>query len=127
MDKKRILVVDDEQGFTRLLKMALSGYEIREVNDPSLALDVAREFRPDLMLLDVVMPDLDGGDLATQLQAEPTLANVPIIFVTAIVSPKEGESERTIGGFPFIAKPVARDTLIRCIEAHLATAAARAS
>ena len=120
MDKKRILIVDDEKGFTHLLKIALSSkYDIREVNDPGNALSEAREFRPDLILLDVVMPELDGGDLATQMRADPFLASVPIVFVTAIVSPTEDEGEQMIGGFPFIAKPVSPHTLIRSIEAHL--------
>jgi CheY-like chemotaxis protein len=122
--KARILVVDDEKGFTHMLKMALSSnYDICEVNDPDNALGAARDFHPDLILLDVVMPTLDGGDLAAQFRADPSLANVPVVFLTAIVSPTEGETERVINGYPFIAKPVSRDAVIRCIESHLDQAA----
>ena len=67
METKRILVVDDEQGFTMLLKMNLEkkgGYEVRVENDATKALDAAREFRPQVVLLDVVMPEMDGGDVA---------------------------------------------------------------
>ena len=121
--KTRILVVDDEKGFTHLLNMALSSnYDVCEVNDPDGALGAVREFRPDLILLDVVMPTLDGGDLAAQLRSDPSLATIPIVFLTAIVWPSEGESEQMINGYPFIAKPVSRDALIRCIESHLGQA-----
>ena len=120
MEKTRILLVDDEKGLTRLVKMALPQYEIREVNDPTHALETAREFRPHLILLDVVMPVLDGGDVAALLKADPTFAEVPIIFLTAIVTPQPGHAEQSIDGYPFIAKPVSREKLVQCIEEHLA-------
>ena len=120
IDKKRILVVDDEKGFTHMLKMALSAnYEIHEVNRPGDALGAAREFRPDLILLDVVMPTFDGGDLAAQFRSDPSLASVPIVFVTAIVSPADGEREQVIDGYPFIAKPVSSEKLTQTIEKYL--------
>jgi CheY-like chemotaxis protein len=120
MRKKKILVVDDEVGFTRLLTMALPQYEIREENDSERALETAREFRPDLILLDVIMPGLDGGDLAAQIEGDAVLRQIPIVFLTAIVSPKEaGNTARQIGGYPFLAKPVSADALEKCIEQHL--------
>jgi CheY-like chemotaxis protein len=121
MSKKKILVVDDESGFTRLMKIALRHYEIREENDSQRALEAAREFRPDLILLDVIMPGMDGGDLAAQIAEDPQLRHTPIVFLTAIVSPGEtGTAARQIGGYPFLAKPVSADALERCIEEHLA-------
>ncbi len=121
MSKKKILVVDDESGFTRLMKIALPHYEIREVNDPRRAIEAALEFRPDLILLDVIMPGLDGGDLAAQIADDVLLKHTPIVFLTAIVSPGEtGQATRHIGGYPFLAKPVSADALERCIEEHLA-------
>lgn len=121
MKKKKILVVDDESGFTRLMKIALPQYEIREENHPRRALETAREFRPDLILLDVIMPGLDGGDLAAQIGEDVVLRSIPIVFLTAIVSPVEaGKSARHIGGYPFLAKPVSAEALERCIEEHLA-------
>jgi CheY-like chemotaxis protein len=121
MNKVRILVVDDEPGFTRLIKLALPEYEIHEENNPTRALETARHFHPHLILLDVVMPELDGGDLAARLRAEPILARVPIVFLTAIVSPKECPTEQVIGGYPFVAKPVSREALVQCIEKVLGT------
>jgi CheY-like chemotaxis protein len=119
MKPKRVLIVDDESGFTRLLKLTLEktrGYTVREVNDGTQAWLVAREFHPDIIFLDVVMPAIDGGDVAQQIRSDPTLAHVPIIFLTAIVSSKEGGQE--IGGFPFLAKPVSVDSIIKAVQEH---------
>ena len=117
---RRILIVDDEAGFTRLLKLTLEGtkrYIVKEENDGSQALAVARQFRPDLILLDIIMPKMDGGDVARQMASDPILKDVKIIFLTAIVSQKETNSE--IGGFPFLAKPVSLDAITQCIREHL--------
>ena len=120
MDKKRIFIVDDESGFTRLLKLTLEktgGYLVLEENDGTNAWRAAREFKPDMIFLDIVMPKIDGGDVAQQIRSDPALSHVPIIFLTAIVSQKETNSE--IGGFPFLAKPVSLDAITQCIEEHL--------
>ncbi len=120
MPKKKILVVDDEKSFTHLVKLALSEYEILEENDSLRALETARQFQPDLMLLDIIMPGIDGSELATQMRADPLLQHTPIVFLTAIVSPTEtGGGPTEIGGFPFLAKPINKQTLIDCIEKHL--------
>ena len=120
MKKKKIMVVDDESGFTHLLKLTLPNYEIVEENDSERALGTARKFKPDLILLDVIMPGLDGGDLASQIRSDPVLAGTPIVFLTAVVSAEEAAGGvRNIGGFPFLAKPVNPETLKRCIEEHL--------
>jgi CheY-like chemotaxis protein len=122
MSEKRVLIIDDESGFTRLLKLTLQRtgrFEVLEENDGTKAWLTAREFAPDIIFLDVVMPQIDGGDVAQQIRSDPALAHVPIIFLTAIVSSKEGGHE--IGGYPFLAKPVSLDTIVRCIEEHLGT------
>lgn len=118
--KPKILLVDDEVSFTKLTAMTLSDYEICEENNSAMALETARKFNPDLILLDVVMPDFDGGDLAAQLRADPVLKRVPIVFLTAIVTEKETEKRRLFGGYPFIAKPVTPEALAEHIERFLA-------
>ena len=120
MDQKRIFIVDDESGFTRLLKLTLEktgGFRVLEENDGTKAWLKAREFKPDIIFLDIVMPKIDGGDVAQQIRSDPTLAHVPIIFLTAIVS--RNETTNDIGGFPFLAKPVSLDAITRCIAEHL--------
>ena len=120
INKKRIFVVDDESGFTRLLKLTLERtgrYVVQEQNDGTKAWLAAREFKPDIIFLDIVMPKIDGGDVAQQIRSDPLLSHVPVIFLTAIVS--QNESKNEIGGFPFIAKPVSLEAINRCITEHL--------
>ena len=123
MEKNRILVVDDEPSFTRLVKFNLekSGiYDVRTENDGKRALETAREFQPDLVLLDVIMPSVDGGQVAADIQAEASLKDTPIVFLTAVVTRPETENgARNIAGRPFLAKPVTVGTLMHCIEEHL--------
>ncbi|MCE9611859.1 MAG: response regulator [Chthoniobacter sp.] len=120
MSTKRIFIIDDEAGFTRLLKLTLEkkgDYQVLEENDGTNAWLQAREFKPDIIFLDIVMPKIDGGDVARQIRSDPSLAHVPIIFLTAIVSRSETKNE--IGGYPFLAKPVSLDAIVNCINEHL--------
>ena len=117
MNERRVMIIDDEPGFTRLLKLTLERtgrFEVLEENDGTKAWMAAREFNPDIIFLDVVMPEIDGGDVAQQIRSDPALAHVPIVFLTAIVSAKEGGHE--IGGFPFLAKPVSLEAVVHAIE-----------
>jgi DNA-binding response OmpR family regulator len=123
MKKKRILVVDDEVSFTRLLKLNLeqtNDYEVRVETWAEDALPAAREFRPDLILLDVVMPRMNGGDVAARFQADASLKTTPIVFLSAAVAKKwVQEHDGVVGGFPFIAKPASVEEVIDAIEEHL--------
>ena len=122
MDKKKILIVDDESGFTHLLKLTLEKageYMVLEENDGTRAREAARAFQPDLIFLDIVMPKIDGGDVASQIRNDPSLKNTRIVFLTAIVSKKEAGAGELIGGFPFLSKPVTLEDLIQCIEENL--------
>lgn len=118
--KKRILLVDDEPTITRLLKTNLEKtglYEVREENKGQKALAVAREFGPDLILLDVAMPDLDGGQVASQLRADLILRDTRVIFLTGLVEKETvGAGIANIGGSLFIAKPVDLNELIKTLE-----------
>ncbi len=119
MMKKRILVIDDEPGFTKLLVMALPEYEICVENDATKALETALKFRPNLILLDVIMPAVDGGEVAALVRAEQSLSKVPIVFLTAVVTREEAAEGGLIGGFPFIAKPTTANKLRAVIEEKL--------
>jgi two-component system, OmpR family, response regulator len=121
MEKKRILIVDDEPTSTRMTKLVLEqtgDYEVGEENDSVRALATARVFRPDIILLDVVMPKLDGGDLASLIQADPVLGKVPIVFLTALMERGDAGPE-VRGGFRFISKMASKDELITCIETSM--------
>lgn len=123
MNKKKILVIDDESSITRLLKLNLErsgAYIVRTENEGLNAHATAREFKPDLILLDVMMPNSDGGDVAASLQADPLLRSVPIVFLTAAVKKDEIEAKGgMIGGFPYIAKPLNVQGVIEVIERTL--------
>ena len=121
--KKRILIVDDEPPTTRLIRLNLEQtgrYEVREENDSVRVIAVAQEFQPDLILLDVVMPNLDGGDVVARLKTDPRLKHVPVVFLTATVRKSEVDTHGgIIGGFPFLAKPATAKELVECIERQL--------
>ena len=125
MPPKRLLLVDDEEPFTRLLKLNLEEggeYEVRVENEGLRAVAAACEFEPDLILLDVIMPDADGGEVAARLKTHEKLRNVPIVFLTAAVSKQElSGPSGTIGGRVFVAKPVNKRQLVEIIERALGT------
>jgi len=124
MTKKRILVVDDEAGFTKLVKFNLERtgrYEVYEENNSLKAVKAAEIFRPNLILLDVVMPGMDGGDVVSELRSSPDLARIPIIMLTALVG--KGEVSRQAvaesADLLMLGKPVDMMTLIKCIEEQI--------
>ncbi len=118
--KKRILVVDDEPVLTRMVKMNLERtgkYEVRTVNQGAMALKAAHEFMPNLIFLDVMMPDMSGDEVSQQLREDPVLAGIKVIFLTAIVTRAETSAMGgEIGGNEFLAKPVKTEELVATIE-----------
>lgn len=124
-EKRRILIADDEVNFTTLVKRNLerSGqYEVRVENDATKVLAVARAFQPDLILLDVIMPGADGGSVAEALGAEPRLAGIPIVFLTAVLTKEEAAAQHgAIARHPFIAKPVTAEELLAHVEKYIKT------
>ena len=121
--RSRVLVVDDEKVTTRLLRMTLEQtgkFEVRAENDSKLVVDAAIEFRPDIIVLDVIMPDMDGGDVAAALKDHPALAKVPIVFLTATVRKSEvDEHGGVMGGYPVLAKPASTEAIVKFIDKHL--------
>ena len=118
--KTKILAVDDEVGFTRLLTLAAVQYEIRGENDPTRALEVAKEFGPDIILLDRYMPRLCGDRLAMSFRSDPKLSHIPIAFVTATV-PRDGEGRECteLDGWPVLSKPVSVEKIDQLVRTHV--------
>jgi CheY-like chemotaxis protein len=120
---KRILVVDDEASLTRMVKRGLEAkgdYEVLEENSGERALATARGFMPDLVLLDVMMPECDGGSIAADFEEADDLKHIPIVFLTAIVTKEETDPcGARIGRHTFLAKPVDLDDLVTCIKDHI--------
>jgi len=121
-EKWRILLVDNDRESTHVVKILLERtgrYLVLEQNDATKAHQSARNFRPDVILLDIVMPDTDGGEVAAQIQADPELQRTPIIFLTALVTKAEAKTGLRIQGHPFLAKPISIPELIKGIEENL--------
>ena len=118
--KKKILVDDDEAALTRMIKLNLErtgNYEVRTENIGGNAIEAIREFQPDLLFLDVMMPWTDGTEIADQLKNEEEFANLKFIFMTAIISKEETDKlGSNIGGNEYLAKPVKTEELIETIE-----------
>lgn len=123
MAKKRILLVDDEKSLTSLLKLNLEetgNYDVRVENWPEDALAAAREFKPDLVLLDIIMPRMPGGNVAAQIDNDPQLKGTPIVFLTAAIRKHQVEDhEGVICDHPCLAKPATVEEVIAMIEKHV--------
>ncbi|WP_309385421.1 response regulator transcription factor [Cerasicoccus frondis] len=114
--EKRILVVDDEPDVTELVeyKLRQAGFKVATINDPLLIMGTAREFQPDLIILDIMMPELSGIQICRMLRADPSMCEIPIVFLTA-----RGEAEDRVKGLEtgaddYIGKPFdSRELLLR--------------
>jgi two-component system OmpR family response regulator len=121
--KRRILVVDDDAALCRTLQagLRLCGFEVKTENNPAHVSSVARAFRPDLILLDVAMPGMDGGSVAQAMKDQKDLAQIPIIFLTALCS-KQDTARAKNNGEVFLAKPISVNELVKNIEERLVRA-----
>ncbi|WP_309397326.1 response regulator transcription factor [Cerasicoccus maritimus] len=114
--EKSILVVDDEPDVTELVeyKLRQAGFRVATINDPLLIMGTAREFQPDLIILDIMMPELSGIQICRMLRADPSMCDIPIVFLTA-----RGEAEDRVKGLEtgaddYIGKPFdSRELLLR--------------
>ncbi|MGE5308412.1 MAG: response regulator transcription factor [Deltaproteobacteria bacterium] len=125
-NKTKVLIVDDEMDFCVFVKRNLESgdeFEVAACSDSGQALETARSFRPDIALLDIMMPGLGGPDIAQELTRE----GIPVVFLTAVVTKEEvGKSFLgDIGGQRFIAKPVSSDELAASIRSVLKVTALR--
>ena len=123
MKKRRILIIDDDQDLVESVKAALEEtgrYEVESETISSQGVLKARSYHPDLILLDVIMPEVAGNEVARRLQRDPKTKDIPVTYFTVIVSHEEvSKHSGLIGGNRFVAKPVSVDELTRCIEETL--------
>lgn len=119
-DKKRILIIDDERGFAKLVKINLEKtgrYEVRTENGGLPGIAAAKEFKPKVILLDVMMPGMAGDEVADLLGKEEETKNIPIIYLTAIMEKSEAQKRGNVTGQHYIlAKPVDIAELTAAIE-----------
>ncbi|MDR2983098.1 MAG: response regulator transcription factor [Puniceicoccales bacterium] len=118
---KKVLVVDDESDVTELLdyKFRQAGYAIRSTNDPLRALGLARDFRPDVIILDVMMPELNGLQLLRMLRSDSLLRDVPVILLTARVETADRVRGLEVGADDYVPKPFDTRELMLRIQALL--------
>ncbi len=123
MSKKKILIVDDEVSVTKLLKYALerSGqYEVLTESEGDRVIPAVLGFKPDLLLLDVNLPGLTGGEIALEIKKDPELADLAIVFLTGNVTDEEAAAGLQIAGYPALGKPINMERLIETIEKNIA-------
>jgi len=105
-EKPRILIIDNNRDFTLSAKVGLERtgrYSVSEENEPARAHQTAQQVRPDLILLDIAMPETDGGEVAARIESDPALRRTPVVFLTALVTKAEVRSGLEIQGHPFLA------------------------
>jgi len=121
MLKKRILIVDDDPVFVRLLgsDLHVSGYDVLTAKDGYRGIETARTERPDLIIMDIMMPGMDGHKTSELLKEFPLTADIPIIYVTAKDGLLDEELALEIGADSFLKKPYEPDVLLSLIEKSL--------
>jgi putative two-component system response regulator len=115
-----ILVVDDAPDNLMILESILSGdYSLKLINDSSQALDYAFANPPDLILLDVMMPGIDGFEICSRLKANAKLADVPVIFITSKTDIEDEERGFSVGASDFIHKPISAPIVSARVKTHI--------
>jgi CheY-like chemotaxis protein len=120
MEKKKILIIDDEKGFTDTVKEILEEtgkYQVEAENNAEEAISAVKRFRPHLILLDVVIPGIDGPHLAEKIKSDDDIEDLPIVFVSALFTSDPDDLSRSS---LLLSKPIGVQNLIDCIENSLA-------
>ena len=116
-----ILIVDDNPANVEILQMRLmaNSYDVITSSDGEMGLAVAREKLPDLILLDIMMPKMDGFEVCRQLKGDPNLPFIPIILVTAKAESKDVVAGLEAGGDEYLTKPVDHAALLARVKSML--------
>lgn len=118
--KKKVLLIDDEEDFCLTVKKGLEmvgGYEVSICSDSTKAMGEVKGQRPDLILLDIAMPDKSGFDIAAELKRDKETRHIPFVFLTGMIDEKEVEKRKSIiGKQRYISKPVQIEKLINVID-----------
>ena len=119
--KANILVVDDKPDNLRLLSAMLSqlGYEVRKVINGQTALKTAQAAPPDLILLDIMMPDMNGYEVCQHLKASPITRDIPVIFISALDEVLDKVKAFAVGGVDYITKPFSEEEVFARVENNL--------
>lgn len=121
MSQSRILVIDDDRNFLRFTSEVLTGagYDVRALEEPFSVIALAEDFQPHLILLDITIPGKDGFQLAQELSAGKTTADIPRLFITAKSASEGSVLAKNVGGVAYLEKPVKTSTLLWTIKTIL--------
>ena len=123
MDKKKILIIDDEENFCSLLKKNLektNEFEVYAATNGDDGVKLAKELKPDLILLDIIMPEMDGGDVISLIRADNSIKDTPVVFLTSLVRKDEVSAQAGFTkGYALLAKTVTVGELIACIKENI--------
>jgi len=121
MAKGKVLIVDDEEDVLKVLGRRLTdnGLEVVKATNGRDALILAKNEKPDLVILDIIMPGMDGAEVANTLKNDPLTKNIPILFLTCLITKGEEKSGNVISGSYFIAKPYNPSELLKEVRKHL--------
>lgn len=120
-NKSNILIVDDTVASLKLASDILNaeGYQVRSAINGELAMESAINYPPDLVLLDILMPRMDGFQVCEKLKAHPNTRSVPVIFVSALPDTKDKVRGFGLGAVDFLTKPYQREELLARVRTHL--------
>lgn len=122
MDKKKILLVEDDHALAAVYRtrLEIEGFDVKEVNDGEKALAVALEYKPDLILLDVMMPKISGFDVLDILRNTPALADIKVVMLTALSQQKDKDRAKDLGVDDYLVKSqVVISDVISRVKHHL--------
>ncbi len=122
MNKRKVLVVDDEGDFLKLIKLNLENtgkYEVAVLQDPSGIMPIFKSFKPDIVLLDILMPKINGPEVCKMLNVDPVGIKTPIITLSALDTTKDKLMMYKLGIVDFLVKPIELKDLVNKIEKAL--------
>jgi twitching motility two-component system response regulator PilG len=122
MSKKQILIVEDEESLLKLESLLLSsrGYAVQGVTDGKLALDCVASKKPDLVLLDLMLPEIDGFEVCRRIKSDEATKNIPVIMVSARKSREDMDRGAQVGADWYITKPFKSALLVEAVQKFLA-------
>lgn len=121
MRYKKILIVDDDSVNLKMLRNIFNSNEfhVLQASGGYEAVNIAKNDHPDLIILDIVMPDMDGGEVALILKNDPSTKNIPIIFLSFLIKKEEEQYSSSRSGVYLMAKPIDRDELLNRVKEHI--------
>lgn len=119
--RPRVLIVDDERRNRQLLEIMLGeeGYDLSCASDGSEAVEMATRDRPDIILLDVMMPGMNGYEVAARLKAADATSDIPLVIISALDDENSRQHGVNAGAEGFVSKPVNRQEVISCVRSLL--------